>query len=580
MMLMENDLIKSKKLLLLMLLKGLKIDSLMRIVYILLKPANYILRKLFSPRMINIYAVGMSIYCIKLLSPSILEFFKIIFDSRQRRLYDLRRAIAKASTSGVWKDMAKQYVELNKQINNTRNKKVITVYDKLLLQQALHYIQSHTNIQDTMNNLRFELVRNVANIAKNNLHEHYMVIPNTILKYVTAINGQLREVYESKDVNLEEKKKFFKDVRQIYGRTALLLSGGASFGTFHLGVVKALFEHGLLPRIISGTSAGSMVAALVCVRTDDELKTAFLHLDKLDLSFFDNNESFKLVKNLLQKGYCYDSEVLIQKIQGIIGEYTFGEAFERTGRVLNITVCAANTNESPKVLNHINSPDIFIWSAVAASAAFPGLFPSQYLYGKSKNGNAIQICGTKRKWIDGAMEMDLPISSLSEVFNCNYFIVSQCAPHAAPLLSLKKMMNPQFGQMLEDEIKHRCKQMYHFVKSKWLKFFTQTWEGDVTITLPLTSYNPHKIISNPTIKDIYNMVKIGERCAWQHLWTIDCNCSIEAYLDECVKKLVDEEKNASWGLHGENQDISLNDIYSQEIRKIIEDDYSLNYIAI
>lgn len=40
---------------------------------------------------------------------------------------------------------------------------------------------------------------------------------------------------------------------------------------YHLGVVKTLFEHGLLPRIISGASVGAVVAALVCVRTDEEL---------------------------------------------------------------------------------------------------------------------------------------------------------------------------------------------------------------------------------------------------------------------------------------------------------------------
>eukprot|EP01031_Cornospumella_fuschlensis_P039519 gene39519-48115_t len=37
------------------------------------------------------------------------------------------------------------------------------------------------------------------------------------------------------------------------------LSGGAYLGYYHLGVVKALFEEGLLPRVISGASAGSIM---------------------------------------------------------------------------------------------------------------------------------------------------------------------------------------------------------------------------------------------------------------------------------------------------------------------------------
>jgi predicted acylesterase/phospholipase RssA len=40
---------------------------------------------------------------------------------------------------------------------------------------------------------------------------------------------------------------------------------------FHLGVVKALNDQHLLPRIISGSSVGALVASLVCIHTDDEL---------------------------------------------------------------------------------------------------------------------------------------------------------------------------------------------------------------------------------------------------------------------------------------------------------------------
>ena len=38
------------------------------------------------------------------------------------------------------------------------------------------------------------------------------------------------------------------------------------------GVIKAFLEAGLLPRIVTGTSAGGLVAALLCTRTDAELK--------------------------------------------------------------------------------------------------------------------------------------------------------------------------------------------------------------------------------------------------------------------------------------------------------------------
>lgn len=54
--------------------------------------------------------------------------------------------------------------------------------------------------------------------------------------------------------------------------TALCLSGGASFAWYHYGVVKALLDESLLPDVITGTSGGALVAALIATRTDNELQ--------------------------------------------------------------------------------------------------------------------------------------------------------------------------------------------------------------------------------------------------------------------------------------------------------------------
>ena len=43
----------------------------------------------------------------------------------------------------------------------------------------------------------------------------------------------------------------------------LALGGGGARGFAHLGVAQALFEAGLHPDIISGTSAGSIVGAML-----------------------------------------------------------------------------------------------------------------------------------------------------------------------------------------------------------------------------------------------------------------------------------------------------------------------------
>lgn len=42
-------------------------------------------------------------------------------------------------------------------------------------------------------------------------------------------------------------------------------------GLMHIGVVKTLYENKVLPRIISGSSCGSIIAAILCTRTDEEI---------------------------------------------------------------------------------------------------------------------------------------------------------------------------------------------------------------------------------------------------------------------------------------------------------------------
>lgn len=76
------------------------------------------------------------------------------------------------------------------------------------------------------------------------------------------------------------------------------------------GVVKALFEHTMLPRVVAGSSVGSIVAGMIATRTDDELRETFRKLDNIELSFFNNNRAVELVHSFLQKGALHDMSYL------------------------------------------------------------------------------------------------------------------------------------------------------------------------------------------------------------------------------------------------------------------------------
>jgi hypothetical protein len=58
-------------------------------------------------------------------------------------------------------------------------------------------------------------------------------------------------------------------------------------GLMHIGVVKTLHETHLLPRIISGSSCGSIIAAMLCTRTDEEIP-AMMQFENFNcVSFFE-----------------------------------------------------------------------------------------------------------------------------------------------------------------------------------------------------------------------------------------------------------------------------------------------------
>lgn len=115
--------------------------------------------------------------------------------------------------------------------------------------------------------VRRGLSRNFAGIGADDLFLHSLVgTKHLIEEYVEEVDGALRDIFSSSALPLSERIELCANMRRVYGRTALMLSGGATLGMYHLGVLKALHEHKLLPRIFSGASAGSLMASLVCCK--------------------------------------------------------------------------------------------------------------------------------------------------------------------------------------------------------------------------------------------------------------------------------------------------------------------------
>ena len=105
-----------------------------------------------------------------------------------------------------------------------------------------------------------------------------------------------------------------------------------------------------------------------------------------------------------------------------LGDITFLEAYNKTGRILNITVTSGDKNEdSHRVLNHFNSPDILIWSAVVASCALPIGYEGGLLVVKDHTTGSTVSFPDSKQHLDGSVAADLPREKVGEFFNCNYF---------------------------------------------------------------------------------------------------------------------------------------------------------------
>jgi TAG lipase/steryl ester hydrolase/phospholipase A2/LPA acyltransferase len=55
-----------------------------------------------------------------------------------------------------------------------------------------------------------------------------------------------------------------------------------------------------------------------------------------------------------------------------IGDWTFQEAYDRTGRIININVSPLDSNDQPRLLNFLTAPNVLVRSACMASCSIPG----------------------------------------------------------------------------------------------------------------------------------------------------------------------------------------------------------------
>mmetsp|Transcript_4417 Transcript_4417/g.7507 ORF Transcript_4417/g.7507 Transcript_4417/m.7507 type:complete len:164 (+) Transcript_4417:365-856(+) len=139
-------------------------------------------------------------------------------------------------------------------------------------------LRQRKDIRKLVHCIRQDLHKNLGGICEPSLYNKCKVGTKVLIEdYHQEVIKCIQFIYyyQGSKLDCQKKLEFFAETRHSYGRTALFLSGGASFGKFHIGVIKALYEQDLLPRIIAGSSIGAMVAVGIASHKYSDLWQCF-----------------------------------------------------------------------------------------------------------------------------------------------------------------------------------------------------------------------------------------------------------------------------------------------------------------
>lgn len=162
---------------------------------------------------------------------------------------------------------------------------------------------------------------------------------------------------------------------------ALALGGGGAKGFAHIGVIKVLESHGIRPKIVTGTSAGSFVGSLYASgKTPFQLQELALKLEEKDLRDL----------TLSTQGF-----VVGQKLQDYVNQHVNNLPMERFP-IKFAAVATRLDNGQKTVFNRGNSGQ-----AVRASCSIPNVFVPTTIGGV--------------RYVDGGLVSPIPVETARDL---------------------------------------------------------------------------------------------------------------------------------------------------------------------
>jgi TAG lipase / steryl ester hydrolase / phospholipase A2 / LPA acyltransferase len=480
------------------------------------------------------------------------------------RARECRLAMRNATDYSTWREAAHEFDRVTGRAD-WKQEEESDQYDWKLVKNRLRQIRQlreEGQVAKLVHHLRQGLYWNLGNLCNPALYGTALVGTKQLIHdYVAEVVRALNWLGEGDFPEFDHaaKRRFFQETSASYGRSALMLSGGATLGLFHVGVVKALVLEDLLPQVISGSSAGSVVASTVGTRTEDEL------MDLLDPqnAYYHFWKPLNL-REMWQKGVLMDQRQIRKAIASNIPDLTFEESYQRSGRIINITVSPAGSNQSPRLLNYLTFPYLYLREAVLASSAVPFLFEPVLLMTRDEMGRRVPYMPSLR-WTDGSLKSDLPGIRLRRLHNVNHFIVSQTNPHVIPFMRHSLEEQGMLGNVRDlgysivrgtaqyaigvGRMSVPVQKVRHTLDYA-SSIMDQDYRGNIMILPKLTVWRYANVTANPKMDAVLRFIKEGERATWKRIEMVRNQVLIAQTLERCLRNL--EPQRLGRAAKGEN----------------------------
>lgn len=199
------------------------------------------------------------------------------------------------------------------------------------------------------------------------------------------------------------RKRRKQGMRDNETRTAFVLSGGASLGSIQVGMVEALYELGIRPDLIVGTSAGALNGAYLASRPQTVASARGLGEIWAGLS---RNQVFPVNPLTGLLGFLGMRENLVpdSELRSLVESHTEIEHIEDAEVELHLIATDVQTGEEVRLSS---GPLV---DAVMASSAIPGVLPAVEWHG--------------RTLVDGGVSNNAPISHAVELGASEIYVLA------------------------------------------------------------------------------------------------------------------------------------------------------------